>query len=381
MSDKQQRQYTSAKSTFKVIAPLLFSVLQIPFSTRCNVIYGPKDFFARLVEMCNNKEYAETAHSSSIGGKRIPTAQWVLGKIRPVRHDYMLKRCQKITDQTVHRMRRYGMFRKPVDVAIDKHLVCRYDKFDKIVNTIKSKYKKGTCNFNCLTTINCVVDGSRAFLGAKLFLRTDTNVQIVSELVENCRKMRINIRSLLMDREFFAVDIMNMLDKAGISFTVPAIKTPNIKQAIKEFKEGSRDAVSRCYITSSDGTIAEFTLIIIEKDDEEFQPFATNASIDTVLAYNLGTMSGAEGFAEEYRARWGIETAYKDYESAKPKTTSKNESIRILLLFLPIFMYNAWCLAKFIAQALHHGLSMTLKWFLKLFHQFVTDRNQTIFPT
>ena len=49
-------------------------------------------------------------------------------------------------------MRRRGMFRKPVDVAIDKHLG-RYD-IDRIVNTIKSKYKRGTCNFNCLATVN-----------------------------------------------------------------------------------------------------------------------------------------------------------------------------------------------------------------------------------
>ena len=74
-------------------------------------------------------------------------------------------------------MRRHGMFRTPVDVAIDKHLVCRYDKFDKIVNTIKSKYKNGTCDFNCLATANCTTDGSRAFLAARLVRRGDVNVE------------------------------------------------------------------------------------------------------------------------------------------------------------------------------------------------------------
>ena len=32
--------------------------------------------------------------------------------------------------------------------AIDKRLVCRYDRIDRIVNTIKSKYERGTCDFN-----------------------------------------------------------------------------------------------------------------------------------------------------------------------------------------------------------------------------------------
>ena len=55
-----------------------------------------------------------------------------------------------------------------------------------------------------------------------------------------------------MDREFFAVDIMNMLDEAGIAFTIPAIKTLGVKNAINEFKQGVRDVVSRHSITSAE---------------------------------------------------------------------------------------------------------------------------------
>ena len=305
MKNKQLRQHTSAKSAFKAIGPILCTVLQIEFSTRCNAMYGPVEFFGRLFEMCKNREYAETAHSSATGAeKKTPTSQWILGKMKTVRRDYMLKRCQKVTDRTVRQMRRRGMFRKPVDVAIDKHLVCRYDRFDRIVNTIKSKYKRGMCNFNCLATVNCIVEGSRAFLGAKLFLRGQSNSQTISELIEGCRRKGIAIRSLKMDREFFAVDIMNMLDAAGITFTVPAIKTLGVKNAINEFKQGVRDVVSRHSITSADGSTAVFTLIILDKGDGKFHAFATNAPIGEVLAYNSGAMKGAEGFAEEYRSRW-----------------------------------------------------------------------------
>ena len=388
MKNKQLRQHTSAKSAFKAIGPILRTVLQIEFSTRCNAMYGPVEFFGRLFEMCKNREYAETAHSSATGAeKKTPTSQWILGKMKTVRRDYMLKRCQKVTDRTVRQMRRRGMFRKPVDVAIDKHLVCRYDRFDRIVNTIKSKYKRGTCNFNCLATVNCIVEDSRAFLGAKLFLRGQSNSQTISELIEGCRRKGIAIRSLKMDREFFAVDIMNMLDETGIAFTIPAIKTQGIKKAINEFKQGVRDVVSRHSITSADGNTADFTLIILDRGDGKFFTFATNASIGEVLAYNSGAMKRAEGFAEEYRSRWGVETAYKDYESARPRTTSRNESVRILLLFMPIFMYNAWCLAKHLAQASCHAARVTLfkgllNWgLLKLFCRFILDPCQTAFPT
>ena len=101
MKNKQLRQHTSAKSAFKAIGPILCTVLQIEFSTRCNAMYGPAEFFGRLFEMCKNREYAETVHSSATGDeKKTPTAQWILGKMKTVRRDYMLKRCQKMTDRT-----------------------------------------------------------------------------------------------------------------------------------------------------------------------------------------------------------------------------------------------------------------------------------------
>ena len=55
-------------------------------------MYGPVEFFGRLFEMCKNREYAETAHSSATGAeKKTPTSQWILGKMKTVRRDYTVK--------------------------------------------------------------------------------------------------------------------------------------------------------------------------------------------------------------------------------------------------------------------------------------------------
>ena len=51
--------------------------------------------------MCKNREYAETVHSSAAGDEEmVLTAQWILGRIRTVRRDYMLKRCYNVMDRT-----------------------------------------------------------------------------------------------------------------------------------------------------------------------------------------------------------------------------------------------------------------------------------------
>ena len=64
MSNKQSLQVQSAESGFKLICPMMFFLLQIGFSEKCNAMYGPADFFGRLFNMCRHTEYAETAHSS-----------------------------------------------------------------------------------------------------------------------------------------------------------------------------------------------------------------------------------------------------------------------------------------------------------------------------
>ena len=46
-----------------------------------------------------------------------------------------------------------------------------------------------------------------------------------------------------------------------------------------------------------------------------------------------------------YRRRGRIETAFRCYEQVRPRTTSRNESVR-LLLFFPMPFHNAWILAR-----------------------------------
>ena len=270
MKNKQSLQIQSAESGFKLIDSMPVSLLQIKFSERRNTLYGQADVFGRLFNMCRHAEYAETARSSDPDdGAGVLTGRWVCDKIRDIRHDHILKRCQKMVDRTVRRMRRQGMFRMHVDIAIDKHLVCGYDKFSKIVNTIKSKYKNGTCDFNCLATANCTTDGSRTFLAARLVRWGDANADVVSGLISDCKKKSEGIRSMKVDREFFSVGMINLLESLKILFMVSAIKTRSVKKAVKEFESGTREAVLRHFIESDCGR-ADFTLIIQKRDDGYF---------------------------------------------------------------------------------------------------------------
>ena len=264
------------ENVFKIMSSLFLSNLKMEFSDRHNALYGYGDFLARLVDMCKNCQYAETAYNSrfikdeKVKCKRIPSGAWVLGKIKSVRYDYMLIRCLKMADRTVMMMRRRGMLRTPVDVAIDKHLIPRYDKICDMLNILNSKYKNGTHHFNCLATINCIMDGSRAFIGATLVRRADCLSDIVSQLIDGCTKKGIKIGMMMVDREFFSTSVIGTLQSKNVRFLMPATKTKGVKKAIKEFKAGKRDAVSQHVLTSggADKRQEIITLVILEEENK-----------------------------------------------------------------------------------------------------------------
>ena len=250
--------------------------------------------------------------------------------------------------------------------------MCRYDWFGRIVNTIKSKYKNGTPDFNCLATANCTTDDSKAFLAARLVRRGETNVGVVSGLISDCKRNGIAIRSLRIDWEFFSVGIIDLLESEKISFMVPAIKTPGVKKAVKEFKSGTRDAVSRHSIESDCGR-GDFTLIIQKRDDGRFT-LATNATVPEVLGFKSeGLGGGTAGFSEQYRLRWGggdCVQGLRVHPSLHYKQGRVREDPAAVLSDVPLQRVGA---GQVPAPALLPDTRITLRMAVRLFLAFIKE--------
>ena len=192
---------------------------------------------------------------------------------------------------------------------------------------------------------------------------------------------------------FYGCDRRAQIQKRTVF--VPATQTKGVKKAISEFEAGKRDAVLQHVLTSSGAgkEPEEFTLIILEREDKKgrkiIHAFATSVSVDVVCGFKRGNMNGAEAFVEQYRTRWSIETGYRYIESMMSRTTSREESVRVLLLlllllpplplpppFMPIFLFNAWIRASHLLQGTNTGRAntkMTIKMVLESFMLLVRE--------
>ena len=188
---------------------------------------------------------------------------------------------------------------------------------------------------------------------------------------------------LTVDREFFSTGVIGTLRSKNMQFLMPATQTKGIKKATSEFEAGKRDAVSQHILTSGDAgkEPEKFTLIILKKEDKKgrkvIHVFATSIPVDVVCGFKCDQMTGDEAFVEQYRARWSIETGYRCVESMRPRTTSKEEAVRVLLLFTPILLFNAWILALRLLQKASPDKAqtkMTFKMVLEFFILLVREK-------
>ena len=347
------------KKIGKGILNSLSSLLEsagIAISQRHNARYTVRHWVAILAGMCSHGCTSETAARDVIARPGMPTARWFRGVMNGFGEEQADRVCGALLAETVRLARGIGMgMNGPVRVAIDKHLIPRYDR-NNMDHLVYSEPKSGTKRFEAYATLQVVGEeegGPNAVLDGARFVRGDSNVEFVSRFMRTLGSCRMPVSLVLMDREFYAVDVMLAVSEAGRRFLMPAVKNSGIRRAILEHHDGRRDAASRYVMRNSSGRSAEFTLLVrpagkAEGGGEEEEVEVTDRYV--VFATNLPPGSAPrmmETLPEEYRKRRGIETGYRQFEQIRPRTTSRSGPFRWILFFVAMYIYNMWAIERF----------------------------------
>ena len=343
---------------FKVFQTALSS-LHIPFGMGHNTQYGLQDMTNMLQVMSVYGVAANSAHQYAPLGINIPHGDWLVQKINAIDYNDMVRHAEKMINDTVnvHSMkidRRNGNKQTRV-IAIDKHKIPHYDKKPDMTHMVYSEHEAGTYVFESYMTAK-IVSGAKEFHLAMVPITRDKfNPEFVRKTIQKCDKLSANAGICLLDREFYASDVMGTIRDLKKHFIMPAKKDAGIKKAISEHVQAKRNAVSR--YTFGDGF--EFNLVIApnpRKPDaknmfDRYHVFATSmpcTDFDYILRY----------IPEQYKKRWGIETGYKQVKSIRPYTTSKSASMRMLLFAVSLTIHNIWINSR--VEVAHQTYNITL---------------------
>ena len=321
------------------------------FNSRYNAIFKNSEFIDELVWLGFEHNFAESGCRiiSSVSGRRMPNADTLLYHIKKNDLTAVEDFFSKFMEIAFRDARHRGLISdRAVDVAIDVTPAWRfygnlYGKDGKQVKGVAGyKPERGTSYAYQFITLDIVEHNERITLAAlPVFHRGDQN-RLVEQLLSYA-KDKVRISRVLLDRGFFDEECINMLNRMGLRYIMPA--KLNSKDVRKVSRLTAPRIVPNCAMKG-----CRFNLVVTEAQGDKYY-FATNIptrSDDLIFAFRIKDL---------YRRRWQIESGYRTKKYAfLPKTTSKNYTIRYFYFMMSVILYNYWVMAD-IAVLLYLGLS------------------------
>jgi putative transposase len=323
--------------------------LPIPMAENCT--YTKRNITNTVVFSISNNNFIEYSTKRLQDKKGFcPSSDTVFYHLNKLNENTVFSTFQQTNQTLLKQAKHQGVFDKPVWCGLDIHKIPWYGK-KKDIFVLGMERVRGTSFGHGYASLECVNSGRRFTLSALPLSQFTTKKKIISFLVNETRK-HVDISRLFLDREFFNIESINMLEELSILFVVPVKENKKISGMIKEFKQNCQKSfppyetyytlITR-YMLKKGKDSATFTMVIVvespEKPGDEWDVFAyaTNIPVTQVNAVEI---------ADSYRSRWGIETGYRVKENVRGKTCSPDYAIRLFLQLLSILLYNLWQLCN-----------------------------------
>ena len=312
-----------------------------------NCTYTKKDISNTVVFSVSNNNFIEYS-SKRLRDKKgfCPSSDTVFYHLSKLDENTVFSVFQQENQALLKQAEKYNVFNRGVWCGLDIHKIPWFGK-KKDSHVLGMERVRGTNFGHGYASIECVEPGKRFTMSALPLSQFTIKKKIISFLVNETRK-HADISRLFLDREFFNIESINMLEELSTFFVIPAIKNKKINRIIQEFKQNCQKSLppyEKHYTLITKYTLkkgkdsAIFALVVIVESptcfDGEWNVFAyaTNISV---------TKDNAVDIADSYRSRWGIETGYRVKERVRGKTCSPNYTIRLFLQLLSILFYNLW---------------------------------------
>jgi putative transposase len=230
-----------------------------------------------------------------------------------------------------------------VPCAIDLHQRPFYGKKGTKGST-RRKSKAGTHNSFTYATLAALTPWGRFTVGLLLTRPKMRLTAIAEELLAQAQQAGLSVRYLLMDKEFYAAEVVDLLQRRSVAFIVPAEKRPANERLFDPktppgFYDYGWEGVLKRYDPKVKRRRQKGKLAVQVRGC-----VARHKNTGEQLVYATWGLVGwsAADVAETYRRRFGIEASYRQLNSCLARTSSRCERYRLLLVGLALLLCNLW---------------------------------------
>ena len=201
----------------------------------------------------------------------------------------------------------------------------------------RSKAKKGTTCFHCYATAYLIKKNKRVTLALTYVQADDTLLEVLKRLLARLEKIRVDLRRLYLDRNFYAVEIIRFLKAQPFPSVIPA-KVHG--ERMRSLCQGRKSYQTTYTVVSPKHGSEEVNLWIVcryakgkrGKHKVEHLPYVV-----------IGDLScPVPNVRKEHRGRFGVESSYRMMNQARARTTCRDPKYRLLLVGLALSLINIW---------------------------------------
>jgi hypothetical protein len=237
--------------------------------------------------------------------------------------------------------------RRAQSIAVDITLL-PYDGADRKSNpqVLRSKAKKGTCSFYGYATAYVMLKGQRYTLALTAMTPEMSMVDLLRELLGQVRAAGIQIRQVVLDREFYSVAVVRYLQAARTPFLMPVVchgrkaDHPLGPSGSNVFKQCKKSGWSQYTLRNANKNTA--TVLIGIKCRNRRGERGRKGREAWIYAYWGIAPKRFDWVKQTYRQRFGIETSYRQMNQCRLRTTTHRFVVRFLSVALALLLRNLW---------------------------------------
>jgi len=202
---------------------------------------------------------------------------------------------------------------------------------------IGSRLKKSTSTFYRYISLY-LIEGERKLTLSMLPVRNDMPVlDYIAYFLDIIGKTGLEIKALLLDREFYSVEILSHLMRQNTPFIMP-VKRQSAR--MKEFLSEGRSSSTMKYSMKSQGKgSVNLTILKVVK----YLKGRSKKHGILRVGYVINNIAWKpQKVAKTYEKRFAIESSYRMRNTVRARTTTKNPTIRYLLALISMLLKNIW---------------------------------------
>ena len=231
-------------------------------------------------------------------------------------------------------------------LAIDYHRIAYYGTPTR--DTTRAKRSAGTHTFHTYATA-CVVGGpDRYTVGLTAVADREPMAAVIARLLDQVAAARVPVRVVLLDRAFFSIAVMRLLQARRLPFLIPAVirgrkPRPGVKAA--GLRAIRRRGAGRYPYTHEDrGASVRVAVVVAHKTYRHHRTGRRHTR--QLLHVTWQVAGGPVAVRDLYRRRFGVESSYRQLGECRPRTSCRDGVVRLLWVAIGLVVRNAWVWAN-----------------------------------